>query len=469
MNNADDYCRCKNLEGEVNKLKKINEVLLGRIENSMSPEGCSYTLFQTAVTLENKVRNRTSTLEGIIESLNEKNYFLLEAKEKAELSEQEKTKFLARMSHELRTPMNSILGFSQLMLLDSTEVVSPLHTDYLYEVLKAGEHLLELIDEVLDLAKIDAGKINLSMGDVELWPVLNECVSLLGPVADRRNIKFLINDVSNMECCVRADRMRLKQVIINLLTNAIKYNKEGGSISLSCNDLKDGWIRIAVTDEGQGISRSEHKQIFEPFERLINSTDIPGTGIGLALVKQLLVLMGGSVSVDSVQGKGSTFWFVLPVGQGSATLGNGLDSGGVSIFPLIKPHYTLLYVEDNPANIKLVSEIIIRRPEIKLLTAENAGLGLDVAMACRPDLILLDIHLPDMNGTELLNQLRQHWETKDIPVVAVSADVIEPVIQKTLNEGFKQYITKPIEVEKFNDVINCCLCVSDERVRVREG
>ncbi len=458
---------CRELEKELDKSRTINRVLAERIEHSMDLEGDNYALFQSAIALESKVRKRTATLEEMVESLNQANDALKAAKEKAEQATQAKSKFLARMSHELRTPMNAILGFSQLMQADTANPLSPSHADYLKEILNAGEHLLELINEVLDLTKIDAGKIRLSIEDVDVWPVLRDCIALLGPVAEQRKIEFIIEDEGNTGCHVRADRVRLKQILINLLTNAIKYNKESGLVILSCNKLKDGWIRVAISDEGTGIAQHQHKQIFETFERLSHHAEIEGTGIGLALTRQLLVLMGGDIGVDSVTGTGSTFWFKLPACQVTSHVTQRIEQSGNDPTRLAgKQQYTLLYVEDNPANLKLVSEIIKSRPEIQLLKALTARLGLDIATAYRPDLILLDIHLPDMTGNDLLFQLRRHKVTKNIPVVAVSADAMDQEIKKALQNGFSHYLTKPIDIVQFNRIVSHYLIAQNDILKI---
>ena len=463
MSKKETCPHCRELEKELEKSRKINRVLAERIEHSMDLEGDSYALFQSAIALENKVKKRTLALEEMVESLNEANDALKAAKEKAEQATQAKSKFLARMSHELRTPMNAILGFSQLIQADTANPLSPSHADYLKEILNAGEHLLELINEVLDLTKIDAGKIHLSIEDVDIRPLLRDCITLLGPVAVQRKIEFIIEDEENTNHHVRADRVRLKQILINLLTNAIKYNKESGRVILSCNKLKDGWIRVAITDEGSGIAQHQHNQIFETFERLSHHAEIEGAGIGLSLTRQLLVLMEGDIGVDSIPGKGSTFWFKLPTCQISTHMDQRTEQPENDQDRFTgKQRYTLLYVEDNPANLKLVSEIIRNRPEIRLLKAHTARLGLDIATAYRPDLILLDIHLPDMTGNDLLLQLKRHKITKNIPVVAVSADAMEREIKKALQNGFSHYLIKPIDIVQFNRIVNHYLIAQND-------
>lgn len=454
MNKKEACPHCLELENKLDKAKKINQVLVERIEHSMDFEGDSYALFQSAIALENRVKRRTAALEEMVESLNQANDSLKAAKEKAEQAAQAKSKFLARMSHELRTPMNAILGFGQLMQSDPANLLSPSYADYLKEILGAGEHLLELINEVLDLAKIDAEKVRLSIEDVEIWPALRECLTLLGPVAKQRKIELVIEENENTKCHVRADRVRLKQIMINLLTNAIKYNKQGGRVVLRCHGLKEDWTRVTISDQGAGIAPHEQKKIFEPFKRLSQHAEIEGTGIGLALTRQLLILMKGDIGVDSIPGKGSSFWFELPACEARRLTKKIKISENVLTQLTGKPLYTLLYVEDNPANLKLVSEIIKHRPEIQLLTAHTAGLGLDIATAYHPDLILLDIHLPDMNGHELLLRLKTYSKTRNIPVVAVSADAMESEIKKALQNGFKSYLTKPINIQKFNSMIN---------------
>lgn len=447
MTDREAFPDCKDLKKEIEKLKKINRVLVERVEHSMDHEGDSYALFQAAITLDDKVRERTSTLEHTVDSL--KN-----AKEKAEQAVQEKSRFLARMSHELRTPMNAILGFGQLMLEDTASPLSEKHSDYMLTILKAGEHLLELINEVLDLARIDAGKMCLTLEDIDARLILMECFSLLKPVADKRGIELVFGSEQCISCFIQADSMRFKQVLINLLTNAIKYNRESGQVVLSCDMSKNNWVRFMISDQGVGFTSDKYKQIFEPFERLEHHAEIKGSGMGLTVTRQLVELMGGEIGVESTLGTGSTFWFELPVGQ-VLSLNKKIELiENVPHRSNEKKRLTLLYIEDNIDNIKLVSEIIKAYQGIQFLTAQTAELGLDIAIAHQPDLILLDINLPDMNGNELLREMLQIKETKYIPVVAISADAMKEDIEKALKNGFKQYITKPINIAEFKHLID---------------
>ncbi len=463
----DDTCpHCRKLERELLKLKTINRVLVERVEHSMDLEGDSYNLFQAAIALEDKVHERTAALQKMVASLNAANDALKAANQKAEQAVEAKSKFLARMSHELRTPLNAILGFGQLMQEDEDEPLSAKHADYQKTVLKAGEHLLGLINEVLDLARIDAGKTSIQVEDVDARVVLQECLALLRPVAAQSRVEFTIEGEESLTCYVKADRVRLKQVLINLLSNAIKYNKEGGRVVLRCNVTNNNRVHFGVSDEGQGIAPHEYKQIFEPFERLPHHEEIRGSGIGLAVSRQLVELMGGEISVTSVPGRGSTFCFELPLGQNvPITQKLGLATNEQN--PLAEEKkYTLLYVEDKCANLELMSEIIKRRQDIQFLTAQTASSGLDIAITYQPDLILLDINLPDMDGNELLRLILQHKKTGHIPVVAVSADAMQQEIEKALQNGFKKYLTKPIDITELNSVISHYLIAEEYKLQL---
>jgi CheY-like chemotaxis protein len=351
------------------------------------------------------------------------------------------------MSHELRTPMNAILGFSQLLEYDGT--LTDEQNDNVQEILKAGNHLLELINEVLDLSKVESGHINLSLEPVEVCSVVEECLGLVTPLADKRDIRVSHRGLQGI--AVRADRMRLKQALLNLLSNAIKYNREGGSVHLDVDSGDDGALRIRVTDTGPGISGERLSELFQPFNRLdAESSNIEGTGIGLTITRRIVELMGGSVDVESEPGVGSTFWIDLPV----ESL-NKLDDDGAAIGATTTTladstaQHTVLYVEDSPANLKLVAQILGRRPHIHLLTAHTAELGIELALARRPELIMLDINMPGMDGYQVLKVLQSDPTLTSVPVVAITANAMPSDIERGKAAGFSEYLTKPIDVAAF--------------------
>lgn len=294
------------------------------------------------------------------------------------------------MSHELRTPMNAILGFAQM--LETEEGLSADQQDNVHEILKAGKHLLELINEVLDLAKIEAGRIDLSMEGVDLPDLAQECVQLVAPLAARRGIAVdIAADAGQMAF---ADRNRLRQVLLNLLSNAIKYNVEGGQVRLTAHAVDDGKIRIAVRDTGPGIAPEKLPLLFQPFNRLGQEAgEIEGTGIGLTIVRRLVELMGGTVGVESAPGEGSTFWVELAAAAPAEKVGAGVTA--VDLTLACGEVATVLAIDDNPTNLKLLTQMLGRLcPQLHLITAHNAELGLELALAQRPDLILLDIGMP---------------------------------------------------------------------------
>ena len=374
-----------------------------------------------------------------------------QARDAADEANRAKSEFLSRMSHELRTPMNAILGFTQLLEMDDLDDESRESTGY---ILKAGNHLLQLINEVLDIARIETGRLNLSMEPVEAAEIFREVVGLLRPLADDRGVRFR-GRLEGWSVYVLADRQRLKQVILNLVSNAVKYNHEGGEVRLYCEEVVGERARISVGDTGAGIARKDIERLFVPFERLgAESTDIEGTGIGLALSKQLVGLMQGEIGVDSEVGEGSTFWVELSIEE-SQILRHGRLEGDEDDLnePVIK-NRTVLYIEDNLGNLKLIQRILDRRAEVDLIPAMQGRMGLDLAEEHRPDLILLDVHLPDINGDEVLKRLRNNGETRDIPVVVLSADATTSQIERLMTAGARAYLTKPIHVKEFLQVMD---------------
>jgi CheY-like chemotaxis protein len=362
------------------------------------------------------------------------------------------------MSHELRSPLNAILGFAQLM-----ESASPLPTDSqkesIAQILKAGWHLLKLIDEILDLAKVESGQVPLSREPVSLAEVLLECKGMIEPQAQQRGIHMTFPRF-DIPSFVRADRIRLKQVLINLLSNAIKYNRPGGTVEVKCTESTPERTRISVTDTGPGMHPEELAQLFQAFNRLGREAGSEeGTGIGLVVAKRLVELMEGIIGVESTAGVGSVFWFeLMSVDEPHLSMEGGEAAA------LAQPHvplgtglYTLLYVEDNPANLKLVVQIIARHPEIRLLTAVNGNDGIAIARVSQPDVILMDINLPDINGFEVLKILRSDPTTAHIPAIAISASAMPLDIERGLKAGFFRYITKPIKVNEFMEAMNVAL------------
>ena len=391
--------------------------------------------------------------------LQEKNIELEGAKIAAEKANLAKSDFLSSMSHELRSPLNAILGFAQLMESASTPVPTAFQAERIAQILKAGWHLLNLINEILDLATIESGKVSLSLEPVSLADVMLECEAMMAPQAQSRGISMsfprLIPPVF-----VHADRTRLKQIVINLLSNAIKYNRLQGSVVVDCAAVVPDRVRISVRDTGAGLTPEKTAQLFQPFNRLgQEGSDVTGTGIGLVVTKQLAELMQGAMGVASTSGEGSVFWVEL-----RATAAPVLTAGGHGTVAPTEPRppsgaraRTLLYVEDNPANMELVEQIIARRADLKLQTAVNGTIGVEMARVTRPDVILMDINLPGISGIEALKLLRECPATAHIPVVALSANAMPDDIARGMAAGFFSYLTKPIKVAEFMDTLNAAL------------
>jgi len=374
---------------------------------------------------------------------------LTDAKSVAEKANQAKSDFLSSMSHELRSPLNAILGFAQLMESDSP-APTPAQQSSIGQILKGGWFLLDLINEILDLAVIESGKVSLSLEPVSLIEVMLECRAMIEPQVQKRGIQMRFPALDN-PWFVRADRTRIKQVLINLLSNAIKYNQQGGTVVMSCSAVADARIRISVRDTGAGLPADKLDQLFEPFNRLGQETSAEeGTGIGLVVTKRLVELMGGIIGVESTVGTGSEFWIELEAAEAPHVVDGSAGLASNQILAAVPtPLYTLLYVEDNHANLKLVEQLIARRPEMRLLSAGDGLLGVEMARAFQPELILMDINLPGISGIEALKILREDPATAHIPVVALSANAIPRDILKGLEAGFYRYLTKPIKVNEF--------------------
>src|SRR5580698_6901060 len=391
-------------------------------------------------------------------ALQENNIELERAKAAAEKANLAKSDFLSSMSHELRSPLNAILGFAQLMSSDSPPP-TPAQMANIDPILHAGWYLLELINEILDLAQIESGKLALSLEPTSLSEVMFECQAMIEPQGQKRGIGMTFPRF-NVPCFVDADRTRLKQVIINLLSNAIKYNRANGTVVVDCVRTTAERVRISVRDTGAGLPPEMLIQLFQSFNRLGRETTAEeGTGIGLVMSKRLVEMMGGAIGVESTVGLGSVFWFDL-----NAAVAPHLELDHVGCPEIAQaqvrdgaPLRTLLYVEDNPANLKLVEQLIARRPDMRLLSARDGNRGVELARSHRPDVILMDINLPGISGIEALKILREDPETTHIPVVALSANAMPRDIEKGLQAGFFRYLTKPIKVNEFMDTLEVAL------------
>ncbi len=368
---------------------------------------------------------------------------LREAKREAERASRAKSEFLSRMSHELRTPLNAILGFGQVLEM---EPLGPEQREGVGHILKAGRHLLGLIDEVLDIAQIEAGRMRLSLEPVSVKQVLDEVRSLIRPLAAERKMRFEVRAPEAAALYALADRQRLNQVLLNLLSNAVKYTPEGGTVTLVCEEAAGGRVRFEVRDTGPGIPPEKLGQLFTPFERL-GVSGVEGTGLGLALSKGLAEAMGGTIGAESRVGQGSTFWVELArVENANAEAERVAESVPIS---QVAKRSTVLYIEDNLSNLRLIEHLLSRRPGVRLLSAIQGRLGLELAWEHRPGLILLDLHLPDVPGDEVLRRLKEDPRTRPIPVVVISAEASPGHVQRLLAAGASGYLTKPIDVREF--------------------
>jgi len=392
--------------------------------------------------------------------LQEKNVELESARSVAEIASLAKSDFLSSMSHELRSPLNAILGFAQLIESDSPPPTSS-QKESIAQILGAGWHLLRLINEILDLAKVESGQVPLSCEPVSLSEVLLECQSMIEPQAQQRGIRMTFPNFV-LPYFVIADRTRVKQVLINLLSNAIKYNAKQGALEVSCAQREFGRVRVSIRDTGAGLSPEQVAQLFQAFNRLGQEAGgEEGTGIGLVVAKRLVELMGGCIGADSTVGVGSLFWFELISVAEPKLVFDETAIAALAVPPVSRGVQirTVLSVEDNPANLKLVQQIIARHSEIRLLTAMNGNSGIEIARASRPDVILMDINLPDISGFAALKILNSDPATAHIPVIAISANAMRTDIERGLKAGFFRYITKPIRVDEFMEALGLAMAL----------
>jgi PAS domain S-box-containing protein len=386
---------------------------------------------------------------------------LNQARATAEAANLAKSEFLSSMSHELRTPLNAILGFAQLMESDvpPPTLAQKVSID---QILQAGWYLLALINEVLDLSLIESGRLSLSQEKVSLSDVLSDCRAMMEPLALKRGItmKFPENDAT---CFVMADRTRVRQILVNLLSNAIKYNRPNGSIIVECATRTQGYVRLSVTDTGLGLTEEKLGQLFQPFNRLGQEDGVEqGTGIGLVVTKRLVEVMKGTIGVDSAVNKGTAFWIdlVATTPPRYDFTQADTDTSSRKLEKNVGPVRTVLYVEDNPANLKLVTMLIARRSDLRLLTADTGNLGVELAQAHLPDVILMDINLPGLSGLKVMSILSKDSLTSHIPIIALSANANPRDIEKGLKAGFLKYLTKPIRVDELMETLDLGLALA---------
>ncbi len=392
---------------------------------------------------------------------------LTRAREEAEAANRAKSDFLGRVSHELRTPLNAILGFGQLLELEEQSPGSRESTEH---ILKAGRHLLELINEVLDISRIETGAVALSVEPIRVAEVAHEALDLVRPMAAGFGISLRQSDVFDSPLAVLGDRRRVKQIVLNLLSNAIKYNRKNGTVTLSLETRKQPdqdhaeLVRLCVTDTGKGIAPENRERLWVAFDRLgAESSSIEGTGIGLALSHRLAQTMNGQLDFRSDE-QGSTFWIELPLAELPLSQLNVAQAGAATgDRSPVATRWSVLYIEDNLPNVQLMEGILAYRPEVRLLTAFQGEVGIEMARQQRPDVVLLDLHLPDINGDEVLRRLRADENLKNVPVIMISADATPGQVERLLAAGANDYLAKPFNIAHLLNVLDQCLATVEKQ------
>ena len=424
-------------------------------------------IFPLAIAINRMKLQDRYVFTGILRDITnqkQKELELVQAKDEAERANHAKSDFLSSMSHELRTPMNAILGFSQLLTSNTTHPMSATQKIQAREILNAGEHLMDLINGVLDLSEIESGSLSLSIENLNIADLVEDTLSLIAPLAEKKSIQIYNETKGRSDVWVLGDPVRLKQVLLNLFSNAIKYTDDQGKVTLSLSEPQKGMMSLTVTDTGIGIPAEKMGSMFKPFNRLgAEYTEVEGTGMGLCITKRLIIMMNGTIAVESTLGKGSAFSIQIPEGNNQDHLSPEKVSACQSEREKINATvHKVLYVEDNPANLRLVEQIFVARDDIELLSAPEAKLGIEIARHHRPKLILLDINLPEIDGFTALKYLKTFKETRSIPVIAISANASQADIDKALGAGFEAYVTKPIKVDIFIQTIDRILHTSSQ-------
>ena len=441
-----------------------NGVVLDRHTGpALGADGTVYGRIWTFRDITDRIRAEQALREahdGLEAHVEERTRDLAAATHEAERANAAKSEFLSRMSHELRTPLNAILGFGQIL---DRQALDALQKESVHYILKGGRHLLGLINEVLDLSRVETGHAELSIEPVPLADVLVESLAMVRPMAADREVALITVGGDDESLHVVADRQRLKQVLINLLSNAVKYNRSGGRVVARAS-VVDGRLRLAVEDTGRGISPEGIAKLFAPFERLeASATSIEGTGLGLFLTQKLVVTMGGRVTVESVEGEGSTFTVDLELARSPAEA-LALVPGGLSDpEPREDRAFTILSIEDNSANVRLLERLFESRPDVRLLCAERGMEGFELARRAEPDLVLLDLNLPDVSGTEVLARLKRSATTRAIPVIIVSADAADDKVRLNLEAGAHAFLPKPVDVDRLLRTMDDALGVERRR------